>query len=146
MSLNKYLTLGERREHCELQTKCGPKRHHHTIKKILLKHLGLTKADVVGMHLCHLCNHDSSNGGCSNPLHLYFGTNQENQWDYKYGHFNHPNTKSEAWLDPHCPTCGMQSNGKTAKMKRRKVASHIENGNCFSKRIKRFHPDFIKGE
>ena len=58
-----------------------------------------------------------------------------------------PEPNSEAWLDPHCPTCGMHSNHKKAAERRKKVKRHIRNNGCFSKSAagrsnQRIHPDF----
>ena len=149
--LSDYLTLGERRDHCDLQQPCGKAQPRGKTRNDLLKYLKLTKADVKGMETCHLCDCDSNHGACSNPQHLYFGTQEENSKDRYYGHNNHPNPKSEAWLDPHCPHCGYQSSAVAGKSKRRNVKRHIRQGNCHSKMVKksiayRTHPNFQKGD
>jgi hypothetical protein len=143
--LSDYLTINQRRDHCSLQSPCQTKTIDMArTRKILLKYLGLTKADVKGMHCCHLCPSDSTHGGCSNPQHLYFGTRTENKLDRLFGHFNHPNTKSEAWLDPHCPTCGYQSADNQSRSRRQGVKKHIKRGSCIfnTNRKQRIHPDF----
>ena len=58
-----------------------------------------------------------------------------------------PDPNSEAWLDPHCPTCGMHSNHKKAAHRRKNIKRHIRNNCCFSKSAsgrlnQRIHPDF----
>jgi hypothetical protein len=152
--LSDYLTINKRRDHCDLQTKCTysisrktglPFTSEHAMilaRKGLCEHLGLTKADVVGMHVCHLCDCDSTHGACSNPKHLYFGTPTENQKDKHYGHYNHPTP------DPYCPNCGYQSNSKDARKKIYLVQQHIKNNSCNSKFSKptRIHPNFQKGD
>ena len=144
--LSNYLTINERRDHCNLQSSCQTKiKDKARTRKTLLKYLGLTKADVKGMHCCHLCPSDTYNGACSNPQHLYFGTPTENKLDRFFGHFNHPNTKSQAWLDPHCTTCGYMGKDKTDHGRRTKVKVHIKTGKCFSNigaKNRRIHPDF----
>jgi len=50
-------------------------------KENLKNFLGLKGNTSSNVHTCHKCSHDSSNGVCINPKHLYFGTISENVLD-----------------------------------------------------------------
>lgn len=90
MNLSEYILLPkeERQLHINLESPCIlPKvKREWGMEKArlgLLNYLSLTK-DISGRkaNCCHLCpNHSRSGGVCVNPLHLYFGTPSENQYD-----------------------------------------------------------------
>lgn len=93
MELTKYLQKSreERTAHVNLSTSCvldetvARTTQGRRGRKALLKLLGLEN-DVPDwktgrVQCCHVCKHDSQNGWCSNPLHLYVGTPSENQLD-----------------------------------------------------------------
>lgn len=88
MKLTEYLQKSreERTSHVDLNTPCNlDQKGRLKGKQALLSLLGL-EDDVENwtqgkVHLCHLCDHHSKNGWCSNPLHLYVGTASENSLD-----------------------------------------------------------------
>ena len=145
--LSNYLTINERRDHCNLQSPCqlGTKDRART-RKTLMKYLGLTKVDVKGMDCCHLCPSDTNHGACTNPKHLYFGTPRENKWDFHYGHFNHHNSivrERNLSIEPFCPKCGYYSASR--QNRRLQLERHIKNNTCLKPYKGRLiHPDFIK--
>lgn len=87
MSLSDHMLLPRkaRMAHLDLSTPCEFPDFSHTQKRRLAgKNLRLLlelegKAD--GVTLCHHCAHNSTNGMCTNPLHLSFGTWAENHSD-----------------------------------------------------------------
>lgn len=93
MKVSEYLQLSreERTKHVNLSTPCevdesvSRTTRARRGRKALLEELGLeddlgnwTKAKA---NLCHLCESHSANGWCTNPTHLYVGTNAENSLD-----------------------------------------------------------------
>lgn len=71
-----YITRSrdERRQHLRLDEPCCKRGGNSTNHKgVLAEYLGTTipKGRIL---LCHACN----NGSCSNPRHLYWGTDKEN--------------------------------------------------------------------
>lgn len=68
----------ERMAHLRLNEACIEIGGHSTQFRGLLAYtLGTTLPKGSKIHLCHACHNDN----CSNPLHLYWGTSQENRLD-----------------------------------------------------------------
>lgn len=87
----------ERRVHLKLEEKCiergGDSRNHRGVLVVFLN-----SNFPVGkyVHLCHACN----NGKCSNPVHLYWGTNSDNIKDaYECGNRKAPNSNGKRWIN-----------------------------------------------
>lgn len=85
--LSNYMKLSydERTQHVDLSTPCvleGRHRSSHARFQLLLLFELVNDVEYwslkPGVQLCHHCEHDSSNGWCTNPLHLHLGTTQEN--------------------------------------------------------------------
>lgn len=89
MNLTDYILLSkeERISHIQLSSPCA---HSHFSEKWrrkiarenILSFLGV-KVNVSNWNLakvciCHLCENNSVNGYCENPLHIYLGTRKEN--------------------------------------------------------------------
>jgi hypothetical protein len=75
---------------CELDESVSAPTQAKRGRRQLLELLGLEndisswKSHPGQVHLCHLCDHNSHNGWCSNPLHLYIGTARENARDVPF--------------------------------------------------------------
>lgn len=81
IDITEFITraLEERRRHLALDEPCCERGGNSTNHKgVLAEYLGTTipKGRIL---LCHACH----NGGCSNPRHLYWGTDKENLLDAK---------------------------------------------------------------
>lgn len=73
-------TREERRAHLDLSTPCIERGGTSpTFKGLLATMLDTTIPTKGKVLLCHACN----NGGCSNWLHLYWGTLSDNAQDYR---------------------------------------------------------------
>ena len=92
MNVSNYIlkTRCERTAHIDLSSPCDLSRYQHRrrgkwARKALLECLGVEDdlKDWRGgrIEICHLCEHDTNNGLCLNPLHLYIGNRQENRMD-----------------------------------------------------------------
>lgn len=100
MKLSEYLRLPReaRVKHVDLSSPCVLERHKHPYSKTLhlrrelLELLGLEndlpsfarKLDSLGglkPQVNRLCEHNTCNGGCENPLHAYFGSGSEAEAD-----------------------------------------------------------------
>lgn len=73
-------SLEERLAHIDLSEPCTPCGYHS--KQHILKALDL-EDDIgnwrdAGVHRCHVCNHNSKNGWCSNPRHMFIGNVRDN--------------------------------------------------------------------
>lgn len=85
------LSREERTRHIDLSSPCEAQEgsiggRSAIALKALLEHHGLTndignRTTAKGGHICHLCEHGSTNGFCVNPEHIYFGTAAENRQD-----------------------------------------------------------------
>lgn len=72
------LALNERQTHLRLVQECIERGGYSAQFKGLLAHiLGTTIPCTKKIQVCHACN----NGKCSNPYHLYWGTQKENSKD-----------------------------------------------------------------
>ena len=69
----------ERREHLNLDEPCLERGGNSTVHKGVLAQYLTTTIPSGRILLCHACN----NGGCSNPKHLYWGTDKDNLQDAK---------------------------------------------------------------
>jgi hypothetical protein len=70
----------QRQSHIDLQTPCQTDRCYKYYRKALIDFSGI-KPDRT-WSACHLCeNYSHTHKPCRNPLHLYWGTNSENQQD-----------------------------------------------------------------
>lgn len=81
LNINEYITksLDERKTHLRLDESCCERGGNSTNHKgVLAEYLNTTipKGRIL---LCHACN----NPNCSNPRHLYWGTDKENLQDSK---------------------------------------------------------------
>jgi hypothetical protein len=79
------LPLSERQEHIDLNSPCCLHgKTHGTVKawarRALAERLSIDLADWPKgkICICHVCEHNSANGYCLNPRHIYFGTHKEN--------------------------------------------------------------------
>ncbi len=90
MNLSEWIlkSRDERIAHCDLTTPCcfseKVGRGHQARGAIFEFHeitndVGNLKTARIGTN--HLCDKDSNNGECCNPLHLYIGTKSENSYD-----------------------------------------------------------------
>ena len=86
MKLSEYIKLSreERTTHIDLDSPCDLSDKAGKQKRIfdwfdLEDDIGNWAKS--GIERCHLCKHDSHNGYCSNPLHIYIGTKRENRLD-----------------------------------------------------------------
>lgn len=79
-NINEYMLRSreERRAHLKLEENCicigGSSRN---FRGLLAHHLKTTIPSGFKVYACHACN----NGGCSNPNHLYWGSNTDNNLD-----------------------------------------------------------------
>lgn len=69
----------ERRSHLELSEPCCERGGNSTVHKGVLAQYLTTTIPSGRILLCHACN----NGNCSNPKHLYWGTDKDNLQDAK---------------------------------------------------------------
>jgi hypothetical protein len=67
----------ERRSHLDLSEPCCERGGNSTIHKGVLAQYLTTTIPSGRILLCHACN----NGNCSNPKHLYWGTDKDNLQD-----------------------------------------------------------------
>lgn len=88
MKLSDYILLSreERTAHIDLSTPCDVRSHRcKERKEVILELLGVeddvSNWFVGGVRNCHLCECDSTNGYCLNPLHFYVGTQKDNTRD-----------------------------------------------------------------
>ena len=90
MNLSEWIlkSRDERVAHCDLNSPCcfseKRGRGHQARNAIFTYHninndVGDLKKARIGTN--HLCENDSNNGECCNPLHLYIGTKSENSFD-----------------------------------------------------------------
>lgn len=76
-------TKAERQQHLKLDEACVDRQQKNTnntstqCKGLLAYVLNTTIPNGTAIKLCHACN----NARCSNPNHLYWGTNSENMQD-----------------------------------------------------------------
>jgi hypothetical protein len=94
------LVQTERQRHIDLTTECeyhtyikdykkkkvgdlyAPSKQMAVAKQSLLEYLNIEYFNGRDIHLCHKCiNNSGSNNICINPLHTYFGSAKENQFD-----------------------------------------------------------------
>lgn len=69
----------ERRNHLDLSESCLERGGNSTIHKGVLAQYLMTTIPSGRILLCHACH----NGNCSNPKHLYWGTDKDNWQDAK---------------------------------------------------------------
>lgn len=85
MNLSDYIlkTREERTAHIDLSTPCDPRGSVPKSKTVEFHELIDDCPNWVEAKVSrnHLCEHGSTNGWCSNPLHYYIGTAQENAHD-----------------------------------------------------------------
>lgn len=90
MNLSEWIlkSRDERISHCDLSTPCcfsEKKGRGHQARGAIFSFHGIVndvddlKKASIGTN--HLCECDSNNGECVNPLHLYIGTKSENSFD-----------------------------------------------------------------
>jgi hypothetical protein len=121
------------------------RRRGRWARKNLLDHLSVE--DDIGdwsggkVEVCHLCEHNTTNGLCLNPLHVYLGNRSENRYDMppdvraRCGHASvavlHA-TKDEDGKSLHARKMGdiahqeRDENGKSILAQRMGKASHRE--------------------
>ena len=90
----KQLPRETRTAHINLSTPCEPSRPYETClqRKSTFK-TSKTSSDLTndisdrrkGPHCLHHCEHDSSHGWCTNPLHISFGSASENTTHDTFG-------------------------------------------------------------
>lgn len=68
----------ERQRHLNLREPCLERGGNSTVHKGVLAEFLNTNIPSGRILLCHACH----NGKCSNPRHLYWGTDKENKEDY----------------------------------------------------------------
>ena len=85
MNLSEYILLPreKRIEHIDLESECITRKKW--LKSTFLDFHNI-EDDVQNwkynkIERCHLCDHNSRNGGCVNPRHVYIGTTKENAAD-----------------------------------------------------------------
>lgn len=89
MKLSEYILLSkeERTQHIDLDSPCIPGSRKQIPKATILGHLGIDEDDFndwkkEGVQRCHLCSNNSKvDAVCRNPLHIYLGTQSENEAD-----------------------------------------------------------------
>ena len=76
IDITEFITRGrdERRKHLDLSEPCLERGGNSTIHKGVLAQFLNTTIPIGRILLCHACN----NKKCSNPKHLYWGTDYEN--------------------------------------------------------------------
>ncbi len=79
--INEYIKKDrdERRLHLDLSEPCCERGGNSTVHKGVLAQYLTTTIPSGRILLCHACN----NGNCSNPKHLYWGTDKDNHIDAK---------------------------------------------------------------
>lgn len=79
--IKEYMKLSreERRSHLDLNEECIEIGGDSRLFRGLLAHFLKTTIGSRNIHVCHACN----NSGCSNPVHLYWGTPKDNWQDAK---------------------------------------------------------------
>ena len=79
--INEYIKKDrdERRLHLDLSEPCCERGGNSTVHKGVLAEYLTTTIPSGRILLCHACN----NGNCSNPKHLYWGTDKDNHIDAK---------------------------------------------------------------
>lgn len=117
MKLTEYILQPRsvRIAHIDLSTPCDPQgRKAQNNKRAVLDFLGvvndLPNWKTGGVERCHLCDCDSSNGWCANPLHVYIGTASENTLDFNRSNPSHPRANGSApYYDPTTGECRLMS-------------------------------------
>lgn len=103
-------TREERRQHLALSNACIEIGGHSStvFKGLLAYHLKTTIPTRIRVLLCHACN----NAACSNPDHLYWGTDSDNRIDYVTSEDFKPSTynKSTKRID-HARQMGRKQGG-----------------------------------
>jgi hypothetical protein len=100
----------ERTVHINLNAQCT---FNGNYRKALARFLGVKKPKGYQWHTCHLCDNNSKSGSpCTNPLHLYYGTPQENEAD-KSPKARKASAKNMTSIVT-CPHCGKTCNKMNA--------------------------------